>query len=198
MLTDEDTAKDFGTLVNAPLSKGGHFVFKSEKDWSSIDPSSEYAEFFTLNLNTLSAAIDCIPFNEYVDVDNRYFTSDQLTSIYNNSEEGKVAYKKILDLNARLPTGAFLESEMNENPRTDQSTMSVPTTNADSSLEKSVDNLEDDIEFLLNLTEPVQCNPAVTADVFLIPRNNDFKPKSEILATKSIDLEKWLDSVLDE
>lgn len=50
--------------------------------------------------------------------------------------------------------------------------MSVPTTNADSSLEKSVDNLEDDIEFLLNLTEPVQYNPAVTADVFLIPRNN--------------------------
>lgn len=82
MLTDEDTAKDFGTLVNAPLSKGGHFVFKSEKDWSSIDPSSEYAEFFTLNLNTLSAAIDCIPFNEYVDVDNRYFTVSIRSRMY--------------------------------------------------------------------------------------------------------------------
>lgn len=70
--TEEDVGKDFSTLVNAPLSKGGHFIFKSEKAWS-ID-LSQYSEFFTLNVNTLSAAINCIPFNEYVDVDDRYFT----------------------------------------------------------------------------------------------------------------------------
>lgn len=69
--TDIDIGKDFSTLINAPLSKGGHFVFKSEKDWSAVDCSSE---FFTLNLNILSAAINCIPFNEYIDVDDRYFT----------------------------------------------------------------------------------------------------------------------------
>lgn len=71
---DKDVGKDFGSLVNMPLSKGGHFVFKSEKDWSAVDFSSEYSEFFTLNLNTLSVALNSIPFNEYVDVDDRYFT----------------------------------------------------------------------------------------------------------------------------
>lgn len=70
--SDEDVGKDFGVLVNAPISKGGHFVFKSEKLWS-VD-TSLYSEFFTLNLKTLSAAIDCIPFNEYIDVDDKYFT----------------------------------------------------------------------------------------------------------------------------
>jgi len=69
--TDEDVGKDFGILVNAPLSKGGHFIFKSEKAWT-VD-SSQYSEFFTLNLKALSAAIDCIPFNEYVNVADRYF-----------------------------------------------------------------------------------------------------------------------------
>ncbi|EFN73343.1 hypothetical protein EAG_08512, partial [Camponotus floridanus] len=49
----------------------GHFVFKSEKAWS-VD-SSQYSEFFTLNLKTLSVTIDCIPFNEYINVNNRYF-----------------------------------------------------------------------------------------------------------------------------
>lgn len=71
---DVDIGKDFGSLINVPLSKGGHFVFKSEKDWSPVDLSSEYSEFFTLNINTLSTALDNIPFNEYVDVDDRYFT----------------------------------------------------------------------------------------------------------------------------
>lgn len=71
--TDQDVeeGKDFGTLINAPLSKGGHFVFKSEKAWT-VD-SSQYSEFFTLNLKALSAAIDCVPFNEYVDVADKYF-----------------------------------------------------------------------------------------------------------------------------
>lgn len=72
ILTDEDVGKDFGTLINAPLSRNGHFVFKSEKTWF-VD-SSQYSEFFTLNLKTLSVAIDCIPFNEYINVNDRYFT----------------------------------------------------------------------------------------------------------------------------
>jgi len=74
--TNEDVGKDFRTLINAPLSKGGHFIFKSEKNWS-ID-SSQYSEFFTLNLKTLSAAINCIPYNEYIDVNDKYFTVSRL------------------------------------------------------------------------------------------------------------------------
>lgn len=76
MSTDENVGKDFDTLISVPLSKNGHFVFKSEKAWSVH--SSQYSEFFTLNLRTLSVAIDCIPFNEYINVNNRYF----IVSIY--------------------------------------------------------------------------------------------------------------------
>jgi hypothetical protein len=72
--TDEDVGKDFDTLINAPLSKDGHFVFKSEKDSAWTVDSLQYAQYFTLNLKILTAAINCIPFNEYMNIDKRYFT----------------------------------------------------------------------------------------------------------------------------
>lgn len=69
---DENTAKDFEFLINAPVSEDDHFVFKSERDWT-VDVS-KYTEFFTLDLKALSAAIESIPFNENIDIDKKYFT----------------------------------------------------------------------------------------------------------------------------
>ncbi|XP_071629759.1 uncharacterized protein [Temnothorax longispinosus] len=195
-LTDEDVGKDFGTLMNAPLSKGGHFVFKSEKAWT-VD-SSEYSEFFTLNLKEVSAAIDCVPFNEYVDVPDRYFVSDQLTSIYNDAERSKAAYSAILD------------ELIKENAKTDQSKDMKSTTNVKPEnkldhLEKDPDSLgdiEEDLDFLLSLKEPLPSTVTEIAQPMSLStsRSSDSKPKSKNIPNKPIDLdlEKWLDSVLDD
>ncbi|TGZ37248.1 hypothetical protein DBV15_03301 [Temnothorax longispinosus] len=184
--------KDFGTLMNAPLSKGGHFVFKSEKAWT-VD-SSEYSEFFTLNLKEVSAAIDCVPFNEYVDVPD----SDQLTSIYNDAERSKAAYSAILD------------ELIKENAKTDQSKDMKSTTNVKPEnkldhLEKDPDSLgdiEEDLDFLLSLKEPLPSTVTEIAQPMSLStsRSSDSKPKSKNIPNKPIDLdlEKWLDSVLDD
>ncbi|XP_029675182.1 uncharacterized protein LOC115242780 isoform X2 [Formica exsecta] len=161
MLTDGDVGKDFGTLINAPLSKNGHFVFKSEKAWS-VD-SSQYSEFFILNLKTLSIAIDCIPFNEYINVNDRYFTSDQLTNINNDAEKGKATYNTIFYPNVSSSSNiVYSKNEMNENTKIDQSKNLELTTNTKS------------------------------------PSEDDSKAKPKSTQIKPIDLEKWLDTVLDD
>ncbi|EGI70156.1 PREDICTED: uncharacterized protein LOC105149136 [Acromyrmex echinatior] len=193
-----EEGKDFGILINAPLSKGGHFVFKSEKAWT-VD-SSQYSEFFTLNLKALSAAIDCVPFNEYVDVADKYFVSDQLTSIFNDAERGKTAYNVILnDLNASNLSDTKVETK--ENTGIDQSKTVDLMTNIKP--EDSIDDLEEDLDFLLSLKEPIQSNViGISQPVIGIPlstsHNTDSKTKSKSVSNKPIDLEKWLDTVLDD
>lgn len=199
--TDEDVGKDFGILINAPISKDGHFVFKSEKDSAWSIDSSECAQHFTLNLKVLSAAINCIPFNKYMNIDERYFTSDQLTSINNTAEKGKAAYNAVLnDLNASSSIAdEHTKSETNENSRTDQSKDTGLNMNAEEVQSQSKDstNLED-IDFLLSLKEPVQNNPMTITHPISISHNIDSKEKPKDGPTKSIDLEKWLDSILDD
>ncbi|XP_029159712.1 uncharacterized protein LOC114931725 [Nylanderia fulva] len=193
---DEDVGKDFGVLINAPLSKNGHFVFKSEKAWSVN--SSQYSEFFTLNLKTLSAAINCIPFNEYINVDDRYFTSDQLTNINNDAEKGKITYDTIFHSNiSNLSDVVHLKNEIKESTKINQSKSLESTANMKYSTEDSIDNLEEDIDFLLSLKEPIQSNPTI-APLISTSYNNDSKEKPKNAPIKPIDLEKWLDSVLDD
>ena len=69
---DENTTKDFEFLSNAPISGNDDFVFESEKNWD-VDVF-KYSDFFILDLKTLSAAIEAIPFNENVNIDKKYFT----------------------------------------------------------------------------------------------------------------------------
>lgn len=69
---DENISKDFEFLSNAPISENDHFVFQSEKDWT-VDISN-YSEFFTIDLKTLSTAIEAIPFDKNVNIDTKYFT----------------------------------------------------------------------------------------------------------------------------
>ncbi|XP_070171488.1 uncharacterized protein [Polyergus mexicanus] len=196
MLTDGDVGKDFGTLINAPLSKNGHFVFKTEKAWS-VD-SSQYSEFFILNLKTLSIAIDCIPFNEYINVNDRYFTSDQLTNINNDAEKGKATYNTIFYPNVSSSSDiVYSKNEMKENTKIDQSKNLELTANTKSLSEDGIDNLED-IDFLLSLKEPVQSNPTVPPAQLIFKSHNDSKAKPKSTQIKPIDLEKWLDTVLED
>ncbi|XP_050454341.1 uncharacterized protein LOC126853011 [Cataglyphis hispanica] len=177
--TDEDVGKDFGTLINAPLSRNGHFVFKSEKAWF-VD-SSQYSEFFTLNLKTLSVAIDCIPFNEYINVNDKYFTSDQLTNINNDVEKGKVTYNTIFYPNISSSSDIVnLKDEIKENAKINQSKNLELTANTKSSFEDGIDNLED-IDFLLSLKEPVQSNPTINPMQLISTSHNDSKAKQKIL-----------------
>lgn len=68
----DDNGKDFEAFIKAPTSVDGQLVFKSEKNWSA-DVLGCF-DYFTLDLNLLSAAMRCIPFNECVEIKDEYFT----------------------------------------------------------------------------------------------------------------------------
>lgn len=96
-----------------------------------------------------------------------------MTSIYNTAEKGKAVYNAILDdLNASSSSAEeHLKNETNENTRTDQSKDLELTTNAVSESKNSTNNLEEDIDFLLSLKEPVQNNPTTIAQSISISHN---------------------------
>lgn len=75
---DEDTSKSFETLLTVPISTG-HFVFKSEKNWT-LD-TSKYSHYFTADVKKLSTIISCLPFNKYINIDDKYFTVINLSFI---------------------------------------------------------------------------------------------------------------------
>ncbi|CAD1475235.1 unnamed protein product, partial [Heterotrigona itama] len=128
---DENTTKDFEFLSNAPISGNDDFVFESEKNWD-VDVF-KYSDFFTLDLKTLSAAIEAIPFNENVNIDKKYFTDDQLTDIYNTAERGKEKYTKILSDSGKV----------------------ITNTEDDDKSQNSLENTADDLDSLLSCQEPV-------------------------------------------
>ncbi|XP_054011464.1 uncharacterized protein LOC128894040 [Hylaeus anthracinus] len=130
---DESFTKDFEFLVNAPISEDNFFVSKAEKSWNVVDVS-KYSEYFMLDLTTLSAVIESIPFNSNVNINSKYFTYDQMTSICNKAEDGKAKYNQILNK---------LEEQVSNDIK---------------SVEGSQDLVEDtteDLDFLLSLEEPV-------------------------------------------
>ncbi|CAK9827916.1 hypothetical protein ANTRET_LOCUS5543 [Anthophora retusa] len=172
---DENTAKDFEFLLNAPVSEDDHFVFKSEKDWTA--DTSKYSEFFTLDLKTLSAAIESIPFNENINIGAKYFTDDQLTNIYNNANQGKEKYNKLLS-----------NTEINV----------TSDTKAEGETQDLSGDTADDLDFLLSLQEPVN-DPSITVNSLSSSFNIDSRVTTKSgTSTKPLDLEKWLDSVLDD
>lgn len=172
---DENTTKDFEFLSNAPISKNDDFVFQSEKNWD-VDVF-KYSDFFTLDLKTLSAAIEAISFNENVNIDGKYFTDDQLTDIYNTVERGKENYNKILS---------------------DSEKMIVNNTKDEDKIQDSLENTADDLDFLLSCHEPV-IDPLTIVKSVSFSSSSDLKITNKSnTSTKSLDLEKWLDSILDD
>ena len=171
---DENVTKDFEFLLNAPISEDDHFVFKAEKSWS-ID-ISKYTEYFTLDLKVLSAAIESIPFNKNVNIDTKYFTNDQLTNIYNKAERGKENYNKILSNS---------ETEVVSNIKNVEET------------QDSVEDTADDLDFLLSLQEPVN-EPLMIVKSLPASSSTGINITKSSTSKKPMDLEKWLDSVLDD
>lgn len=192
---DDDTGKDFAQLMNATPSTGGHFVFKSEKSWM-ID-TEQFSEFFTLDLKTLSAAINCIPFNEYIEVEDEYFTNDQLINIQNKAEKGRKAYETVLK---ELESRSIDEIDEVDNVIDLAGNIkNLVSSNSVKTNQKKIDNEEeDDLDFLLSLKEPVKSNPIMVSPIKSVPPDNDTKTQSKPLLTKENDLEKWLDSVLED
>ncbi|KAG7188907.1 hypothetical protein KM043_008512 [Ampulex compressa] len=198
-----DVGKDLLVLMNAPVLEDSHFVFKHEKTWT-VD-KSHYADYFELDLKTLSAAINCIPFNEYVEIEDKYFTANQMTYIYNTVEKGKESYKQVINVLEKSTTLDIKECEKQQNVEVDNECFvklaaeEQPSNAHKTKSLKSVETNKDmeDLDFLLSLKEPVARNPITTTSI-ATNHSNDTKKPPKSMSNKPVDLEKWLDSILDD
>ena len=127
-------------------------------------------------MKVLSAAIESIPFNENVNIDTKYFTNDQLTNIYNKAQQGKENYNKILSSS---------ETEVISNIKNVEET------------QDSVEYTADDLDFLLSLQEPVN-EPLMIVKSLPASSSTGINITKSSTSKKPMDLEKWLDSVLDD
>ncbi|XP_044728799.1 uncharacterized protein LOC123292277 [Chrysoperla carnea] len=94
---DEFTsAADFSSLLQAPVSGGGHFQFKSEKHWDE-KIKSHYSEYFSLNLKTINDGILSIPFYERHCINSALLNDNQIIHMNNDA----LRYQNKLNINEK-------------------------------------------------------------------------------------------------
>jgi hypothetical protein len=76
------SSTDFAILANAPITRGSHFQFKSDKDdvreiVTPVNPSM----LFDLDLTLLDKSLSTIPFHVRSSIENNYFTVGLLTRV---------------------------------------------------------------------------------------------------------------------
>jgi hypothetical protein len=73
---EQNSAYDFGELLQMPKSVGGHFQFAAEKKWeTTMDEEKKYSKFFHLDTNILNCGLLTIPFYERQGYDKSLFSS---------------------------------------------------------------------------------------------------------------------------
>ncbi|XP_015513956.1 uncharacterized protein LOC107220055 isoform X1 [Neodiprion lecontei] len=189
----EIPTKDFQTLLNVPISEGGHFIFKSEKNWAI--EVSKYSDLFSLNVKKLARDINCVPFTEYIDVEDRYFTADQLMKFQNLAEMSRSDAIEV-DNNIVQILMDIKRETVAENQDIDSG--SEPEVSIEiHEMAQGKETIEEDLDFLLSLKEPVKLDQAKIAPPTYQIKTEEEKIPNSSAPVKSIDLEKWLDSILD-
>ncbi|XP_024937088.1 uncharacterized protein LOC107264189 [Cephus cinctus] len=192
---DNCAITDFKTLLNAPISNGGHFVFKLEKNWAI--ESSKYSKLFSLNIKQLGKAIDCIPFNQYIDVDDKYFTKDQLTEIHNTAERAKIDYLQKVEMIDSVARDMQKCNIKSDDIKIESVTVPEALMISEEHNTTQTNDVEEELDFLLSLKEPIKSDP-ITMTQPSRSYSEEVKAQTADKNAKSIDLEKWLDSVLDD
>nr|CAD7263997.1 unnamed protein product [Timema shepardi] len=88
---EKNPSADFESLLNAPVSAGGHFKFKSERSWD-VNPASLYSEYFALDLDTISQGLACIPFYQKLDLPKSLFSDEELEKMEYFVKQSAVRY----------------------------------------------------------------------------------------------------------
>ncbi|CAH2041628.1 unnamed protein product, partial [Iphiclides podalirius] len=104
----ENIGADYETLIQAPLSVGGHFQFKHEKSWDVDTGPSLYDKYFEIDMDTLALALSTIPFYERSNIDKSNFNEADIFNMDNRATKFKQKY-----YNDQKYTTPELEAEEN-------------------------------------------------------------------------------------
>ncbi|OXU25843.1 hypothetical protein TSAR_010549 [Trichomalopsis sarcophagae] len=134
--------------------------------------------------------------------DENWFNRELDNVQFNSNVPDTKQYKSIKEseIKLKLSSSDSIEKEHNSSYKLKSETIkkSLQETKKDSKI--TSDNEEDELEFLLSLTEPVHTGPIILKNNLENERRLAVTSNSSAndKPVKSIDLEKWLDSVLDD
>ncbi|XP_060531009.1 uncharacterized protein LOC132704782 [Cylas formicarius] len=166
-------ATSFELLSHVPISIGGHFESKRDKDIHEEVKNQRANSLFYLNLDVLQQGILLVPFNERVGIERTYFQDEELIKM--DKEANEMSLKLLQSI---------------------EPTVEI-TKNSSSSGENLLISNSDEIR-RLQLNEDL--SRGVLSDGL---KNNSIKPTKETVFTmdsrKDVDedLDKWLDDILE-
>ncbi|KAF5272556.1 hypothetical protein FQR65_LT04895 [Abscondita terminalis] len=100
VVNESITWNDFSLLANAPVSVGGHFQFKSDKN-AETSLENLQDDLFSLDLNILQYSLNSISFFERCGLDSSYFTESELEKMKTKAQSNKVQYDNYLSFMVR-------------------------------------------------------------------------------------------------
>ncbi|KAB0798952.1 hypothetical protein PPYR_06832 [Photinus pyralis] len=100
--TEAVALNDFTLLAEAPISVGGHFQFKRDRNMEAGCDFKSLSEndLFSLDLNVLQYSLGCVPFYERCGISKDHFTESEIEAMDARAHSNKVQYESYLKLSA--------------------------------------------------------------------------------------------------
>ncbi|XP_051157772.1 uncharacterized protein LOC127279460 [Leptopilina boulardi] len=181
---DEESEEEFLSYVKATVSDDKTYNYKDEKNCS------------------LGCCKSCGLFSH----DLTYLKSDAKSNVHNEFKHSKTQLnkteltnthnlQKTTEIDEKNASGDSNVSKLDKNLTDLKDEKTIKTPN-DKSSNSEIDNLEEELDSLLTMEEPISKTPMLSQ---IIPTSKVKEPicTSATVPTKSVDLEKWLESVLD-
>lgn len=96
VIEEEISNSDFDLLLQQNISGAGHFKFKSEQQWENESVTFNQ-ELFTLNLEQLSAGLECIPYYKRLNLPRDLFSEKEVQRMENAAKTQEKFYEKLLN-----------------------------------------------------------------------------------------------------
>ncbi|KAH3846340.1 cell death regulator Aven-like isoform X2 [Dreissena polymorpha] len=220
ILSDEEEipmqrGEDFNKLFAQAGGSAALFRFKGEEDWASVEGEAT-DNLMALDLQDLAQALDCVPLQERLGLNQDLFSDEQLAEMRTFAERSKDKYDKLSEqstvpkIESVTKKKSFADEQSSRKQHKDVSPVTVdlaPNYNASNKKTKEILDLEQDIDALLNDNEDsktVTCNSEKistgleeTVQKTSVPNGQISSQKTGNDPAPSKNLEDWLDDFLD-
>ncbi|XP_046382654.1 uncharacterized protein LOC124153496 [Ischnura elegans] len=110
---EEEQLRDFTSLIQQNITEDNYFKFKHERQWEN-DSCNINKDLFNLNLQELSAGLQCIPFYKRLNISADLFSANEVKRMDNYAKEQEKVYETILNEQDSVPVYHVLEKLIKE------------------------------------------------------------------------------------
>ncbi|KAL1436803.1 hypothetical protein MTO96_049342 [Rhipicephalus appendiculatus] len=199
--------EDFDLLLSASAGASAHFRFKEQQDWQ--DEPAELSEFLSIDCDAIVDALQTIPLHERLGLPEDIFPANVIQEFKDEAAACAERYEAFLRTGKRQAKKTPDPKPKDEDDLEELLNLSLKSPQSDDSSrkDKKKDDDERNLEFLLSLTDehtekdlvPAAEETATTTVAEPEPKLVEEPVKPPPQPQKpTVDLEDWLDSVLQD